>query len=60
FTIGKIHIVCATDAAGMGCNVSDIKYCIVFNCPRSFSVLAQQWGHTGRDHVTKAVCLLLV
>ncbi|PBK94150.1 hypothetical protein ARMGADRAFT_902334, partial [Armillaria gallica] len=53
-------IVVMTDAAGMGCSIDDIKYCVVFGCPHSFAAVAQHWGHVGRDRVMEAVCILLV
>ena len=33
FLSGRYRILCATDAAGMDCNVPDIEYSIVFECP---------------------------
>ncbi|KAI0691454.1 P-loop containing nucleoside triphosphate hydrolase protein, partial [Cerioporus squamosus] len=60
FALGEVRILCATDAAGMGCNVPDIRYVVVFHPPPSLSVLAQRWGRAGRDRTTPAVCLLLV
>ena len=54
------RFLCATDAAGMGCNVADIKNIVIFNCPRSLSVVSQRWGRAGRDRTTPAMCLLLV
>ncbi|KII95852.1 hypothetical protein PLICRDRAFT_170449 [Plicaturopsis crispa FD-325 SS-3] len=60
FASGRIRIVCATDAAGMGCNVPDVRYSIIFGCPKSLAVVAQRWGRAGRDRLTEAVCILLV
>ncbi|KAJ7572575.1 P-loop containing nucleoside triphosphate hydrolase protein, partial [Mycena floridula] len=60
FTSGEYRIICATDAAGMGCNVADVKNVVVFGCPRAFAAVAQHWGRSGRDRETLAVCLLLV
>lgn len=34
FQQGKYGILCATDAAGMGCNVPDIKYVVSFGVPK--------------------------
>ncbi|KAJ7748595.1 P-loop containing nucleoside triphosphate hydrolase protein, partial [Mycena metata] len=48
FLSGRYRILCATDAAGMGCNVPDVDYSIVFECPRSLAVLVQRWGRAGR------------
>ncbi|KAI0317120.1 P-loop containing nucleoside triphosphate hydrolase protein, partial [Amylostereum chailletii] len=60
FKSGQIHILCATDAAGMGCNVPDVEYVAVFNVPRSLSVLMQRWGRAGQSRVVKGTCLLFV
>ncbi|KAI1781803.1 P-loop containing nucleoside triphosphate hydrolase protein [Ganoderma leucocontextum] len=60
FAAGEYRILCATDAAGMGCNVPDVRYIILFKCPASLSVVAQRWGRAGRDRTTQAICLLLV
>jgi superfamily II DNA helicase RecQ len=60
FRDGKLRILCATDAAGMGCNVPDIEYVALFSVPRSTSVLVQRWGRAGRDRSMKATCFLFV
>lgn len=60
FSNGQIQILVATDAAGMGCNVPDVVYTIVFGCLKTFSSVAQRWGWVGRNHVTAEVCILLV
>ncbi|KAL1686921.1 P-loop containing nucleoside triphosphate hydrolase protein, partial [Schizophyllum commune] len=48
FMKGEIRILCATDAAGMGCNVSDVKFVIIFGRPPSFAAVIQRWGRAGR------------
>lgn len=60
FMGGHIRILCATDAAGMGCNVPDVRYSVVFGCPKSLSVIAQRWGRAARDRTLLGTCLLLV
>ena len=60
FASGEYRMLCATDAAGMGCNVADIKYIVSFGAPRTLSAVAQRWGRAGRDRVTSAVCVLIV
>ncbi|KAH7905107.1 P-loop containing nucleoside triphosphate hydrolase protein [Hygrophoropsis aurantiaca] len=60
FREGKIRILCATDAAGMGCNVPDVQYVVLLTVPRSISVLAQRWGRGGRDRALEAVCMLFL
>ncbi|PPQ76514.1 hypothetical protein CVT24_010875 [Panaeolus cyanescens] len=49
FLSGDIRILCATDAAGMGCNVTDVKYVVSFDIPSSVGVVSQRWGRAGRD-----------
>lgn len=62
FQYGEYRILCATDAAGMGCNVPDIEYVVSFGVPKSKSLgtVAQRWGRGGRDRKTQAVCFLLL
>ncbi|PPQ79276.1 LOW QUALITY PROTEIN: hypothetical protein CVT26_000904, partial [Gymnopilus dilepis] len=53
-----IHrMLCATDAAGMGCNVSNMS-CLLGS--KSLSTASQRWGRCGRDGTTEAVCFLLL
>lgn len=60
FKKGETRILCATDAAGMGCNVLDVKYVVTFGILKSLSTVGQRWGRAGRDRTTQSVCLLLV
>jgi superfamily II DNA helicase RecQ len=63
FKSGLLRIICATDAAGMGCNVPDIKNTIIFalpRCPKSISVVIQRWGRTARDRRISGTCQLLL
>ncbi|KAE9392473.1 P-loop containing nucleoside triphosphate hydrolase protein, partial [Gymnopus androsaceus JB14] len=60
FAEGTYRILCATDAAGMGCDVPDVKNIISFGCPNAFASVIQRWGHAGRDRTTQGTCLLLV
>ncbi|KAJ7775042.1 P-loop containing nucleoside triphosphate hydrolase protein [Mycena metata] len=60
FLSGRYRILCATDAAGMGCNVPDVDYSIVFECPRSLAVLVQRWGRAGRSRKGIGTCLFFV
>ncbi|KAF8139259.1 P-loop containing nucleoside triphosphate hydrolase protein [Mycena galopus ATCC 62051] len=57
FMSGRYRILCATDAAGMGCNVPDVQYSIVFECPRSLAVLVQRWGRAGRNKTGIGTCM---
>jgi superfamily II DNA helicase RecQ len=60
FRSGRSRILCATDAAGMGCNVPDVEYSIVFECPKSLAVLVQRWGRAGRNRTGVGTCMLFV
>ncbi|KAI0684791.1 P-loop containing nucleoside triphosphate hydrolase protein, partial [Cerioporus squamosus] len=60
FSNSQYRFLCATDAAGMGCNVSNIQNIIIFNCLRSLSAVSQRWGRAGRDEKTLGMCVLLV
>ncbi|KAJ2915312.1 hypothetical protein MD484_g5119, partial [Candolleomyces efflorescens] len=60
FLEGRTRILCATDAAGMGCNVPDVEFVVSFGIPKSLGTVFQRWGRGGRDRQTKAVCILLV
>ncbi|KAF5340719.1 hypothetical protein D9611_007435 [Ephemerocybe angulata] len=60
FLDGRIRILCATDAAGMGCNVPDVQYVVSFGIPKTVGQVCQRWGRGGRDRTTQAVCILLV
>ncbi|KAJ7690513.1 P-loop containing nucleoside triphosphate hydrolase protein, partial [Mycena rosella] len=60
FLSGRYRILCATDAAGMGCNVPDVDYSIVFECPRSLAVLVQRWGRAGRSRQGIGTCMFFV
>lgn len=45
----------------MGCSVPNIVYIFILKCPlTSLSIILQRWGRSGRDRLTKAVCVLLV
>ncbi|KIK58118.1 hypothetical protein GYMLUDRAFT_113426, partial [Collybiopsis luxurians FD-317 M1] len=45
FSSGTIRIICATDAAGIGCSVPDVQYSVIFGLPSSLAVVIQRWGH---------------
>ena len=63
FKSGQFQIICATDAAGMGCNVPDIKHTVVFGVPKipkSLSVVVQRWGRTARDRSMSGTCQMLL
>ncbi|KAJ7178014.1 P-loop containing nucleoside triphosphate hydrolase protein [Mycena filopes] len=60
FNKGEIRILCATDAAGMGCNVPDVAFTILCFLPGSAGILAQRWGRTARNRSIFGTCILLV
>ncbi|KAF8164510.1 P-loop containing nucleoside triphosphate hydrolase protein, partial [Mycena galopus ATCC 62051] len=60
FNKGDIRILCATDAAGMGCNVGDVMYTILCWPPESPAVATQRWGRTARKRSIFGTCILLV
>lgn len=60
FLSGRYRILCATDAAGMGCNAPDVEYSIVFQCTRSLAVLVQRWGRAGRSRQGIGTCMFFV
>ncbi|KAJ7608875.1 P-loop containing nucleoside triphosphate hydrolase protein [Mycena polygramma] len=60
FKKGEIRILCATDAAGMGCNVPDVMYTILCDLPESVSIQSQRWGRTARNRAILGTCILLV
>ncbi|KAJ7722837.1 P-loop containing nucleoside triphosphate hydrolase protein [Mycena metata] len=60
FRSGRYRILCATDAAGMGCNVPDVEYSIVFESPKSLGVLVQRWGRAGRNRTGVGTCMVFV
>jgi superfamily II DNA helicase RecQ len=61
FSRGEIRILCATEAAGMGCNVKDIEVVVVVgNGLKSLSVLVQRWGRAARSFGMLGTCILLM
>ncbi|KAK3098480.1 hypothetical protein FSP39_019865 [Pinctada imbricata] len=46
---GKIRVLIATSAAGMGVNFKGVANTINFGCPRDMDSFVQQYGRAGRD-----------
>lgn len=49
FRRGDIRILLSTEAAGMGCDISDIDRVVQFKFPDNISSLAQRLGRAARD-----------
>ncbi|KAJ8489590.1 hypothetical protein ONZ45_g13521 [Pleurotus djamor] len=60
FRSGRIRILLATEAAGMGCDIPDIEQVVQFMVPASLSVWMQRAGRAGRDPMLHARAILLV
>lgn len=59
FMSGKIKIVVATVAFGMGINKLDIRAIIHYNMPGTFEGYVQEIGRSGRDNITAHCHLFL-
>ncbi|KAJ7178870.1 P-loop containing nucleoside triphosphate hydrolase protein [Mycena crocata] len=57
---GKIHILCCTDAVGMGCDMQNIQRVILWKLPPSFCPLAQRSGRAVRDFDALGEAILFV
>ncbi|TFY64233.1 hypothetical protein EVJ58_g2763 [Rhodofomes roseus] len=60
FLEGKIRILVATEAAGMGADIPDIERVVQFGVPSSLTVWIQRAGRAGRSPDIEAIAILLV
>lgn len=58
FMAGRLRVLCATVAFGMGVNKRDVRFIVHFNPARSLEAYTQEAGRAGRDG-RPAHCLLL-
>ncbi|KAH7918343.1 P-loop containing nucleoside triphosphate hydrolase protein, partial [Leucogyrophana mollusca] len=60
FRAGNIRILVCTDAAGMGCNVSDIDIVVQWKLPAKMSSFVQRAGRAARGPGRMGLAILLV
>ncbi|KAJ7905794.1 P-loop containing nucleoside triphosphate hydrolase protein [Mycena olivaceomarginata] len=60
FRKGKIKILVATEAAGMGADIPDVELVIQFGVPPSLPVWIQRYGRAGRHFDIQARAVMLV
>ncbi|KAI0286328.1 P-loop containing nucleoside triphosphate hydrolase protein [Russula brevipes] len=60
FSTGRLDILFATEAAGMGCDLPDIEVVVQFMVPKSLSIWYQQAGRAGRRQGSCGMAYLLV
>ncbi|KPL59741.1 RecQ family ATP-dependent DNA helicase [Rossellomorea vietnamensis] len=58
FLSGKLRMICATSAFGMGVNKENIRFVIHFHFPSSIEAFLQEIGRAGRDGVSSVSVVL--
>ncbi|WP_064090992.1 RecQ family ATP-dependent DNA helicase [Rossellomorea aquimaris] len=58
FLSGKLRVICATSAFGMGVNKENVRFVIHFHFPSSIEAFLQEMGRGGRDG-EKSISLVL-
>ncbi|KAF9033337.1 P-loop containing nucleoside triphosphate hydrolase protein [Panaeolus papilionaceus] len=59
FGSGKVKVLVATEAAGMGADIPDIERVIQLGAPQSLSIWVQRAGRAGRSSDIKASAIML-
>ncbi|KAI7818767.1 P-loop containing nucleoside triphosphate hydrolase protein [Gamsiella multidivaricata] len=60
FKQNRVCILLSTEAAGMGCDISDVIRVVQYGYPGSISVLFQRLGRAGRNPALQGISIFLV